>query len=59
MVLLWLAYERWNEAQEWVRPMTFWPVTGTKHTLKVLEGPQTDNILPPLTLVPVCGMNQC
>ena len=26
--------------------------------LKVLEGPRTDNILPPLTLVPVRGTNR-
>ena len=27
--------------------------------LKVLDGPQSDNILPPLTLVPVRGTNRC
>ena len=35
--------------------------TGSWHepVLKVLEGAQTDNILPPLSLVPVRGMNRC
>ena len=35
--------------------------TGSCHepVLKVLEGPQTDNILPPLSLVPVRGTNRC
>ena len=35
--------------------------TGSWHepVLKVLEGAQTDNILPPLSLVPVRGTNRC
>ena len=39
--------------------MTF--STGSWHepVLKVLEGPQSDNILPPLSLIPVRGTNRC
>ena len=35
--------------------------TGSRYdlVLKVLEGPRTDSILPPLTLVPVRGTNWC
>ena len=35
--------------------------TGSWHepVLKVLEGAQTDNILPPSSLVPVRGTNRC
>ena len=35
--------------------------TGSCHepVLKVLEGAQTDNILPPPSLVPVRGTNRC
>ena len=39
--------------------MTFTTGSWDEPILKVLEGPQSDNILPPLSLVPVRGTNQC
>ena len=52
--------EEQSELDEgFIHRMTF--TTGSWHepVLKVLDGPQSNNILPPLSLVLICGTNRC
>ena len=39
--------------------MTFSTNSWHEPVLKVLDGPQSNNILPPLSLVLICGTNRC